>query len=124
MGPKIMTTNEKAFYSAFKRTDASNDTLRVFAQSKKDAVESFLKFKLQAQDTSHSEEAHSAVIQPRNNDKIILDTIRAEDEKDDAASRSLKIVDQRKIKINKVPIEQKPDHKLKNKVIYSLLMNN
>jgi hypothetical protein len=45
-----------------------------------------------------------------------LETIRAEDEKDDAASRSLKIVDLRKIKINKTPIEQKPDHRLKNKV--------
>jgi hypothetical protein len=45
-----------------------------------------------------------------------LDTIRAEDEKDDAASRSLKIVDLRKVKINKTPIEQKPDHRLKNKV--------
>jgi len=88
MGPKIMTTNEKAFYQGFKRTDAPGDTLRVFAQSKKDAVDSFLKFKLQAQNTTHSEEAHSAVMQPRNVEKNILDTIRAEDEKDDAASRS------------------------------------
>ena len=88
MGPKIMTTNEKAFYQGFKRTDASCDTLRVFAQSKKDAVDSFLKFKLQAQNTTHSEEAHSAVMQPRNVEKNILDTLRADDEKDDAASRS------------------------------------
>lgn len=110
-----MSTNERAFYSGFSRREASDNTSRVFAQSKKDAVEAFLKFKLQAQDTQHSEEAQSVVL-PRHNEKRILDTIRAEDEKDDAASRSLKIVDLRKIKINKIPIEQKPDHKLKNKV--------
>ncbi len=104
MGPNIMTTNEKAFYSGFSRREASGDTSRVFAQSKRDAVESFLKFKLQAQDPVKSEEAHS-VVQPRNNEKKILDTIRAEDEKDDAASRSQKLVDLRKIKINKTPIE-------------------
>ena len=113
-----MTNNEKAFYSSFKRTEASGDTLRVFAQSKKDAVESFLKFKLQAQETANSEEAHSSVVQPRNNEKMILDTIKAEDEKDDASTRAQKLVDQRKIKINKTPIEQRPDHKLKNKVTF------
>lgn len=45
------------------------------------------------------------MVQPRNNEKKILDTIRAEDEKDDAALRSQKLVDLRKIKINKIPIE-------------------
>jgi hypothetical protein len=52
----------------------------------------------------------------KNSERRILEMIRAEDEKDNPPTRSIKEMDLRKIKINKAPIEQKPDHRLKNKV--------
>ena len=47
--------------------------------------------------------------------------IRSEDEKDHP-TKSIKELDLRKVKINKAPIEQQPDHKLKNKVMFLSLI--
>ena len=109
----MMSLNEKSFYTSFTRREAPEQSTKFFTQSKKLAVDQFMKLKVRTKvvpqkrinEFTGGEHTTSIAKRDQRLDKRILEQLRYEDEVElERPAFKTKEVDLRKIKLTKTPI--------------------